>query len=143
MNVYLKCTCKHQEEPLTKGSVEAAGYDIRTNEPYILTPGERHAFSTGIHMKMERGYYCRISPRSGLAFKYGVDVLAGVIDSDYTGEIKVILINHGKENVGFKLGDRIAQLIFYKLPHVTSLTYCDVLPETIRGADGFGSTGYS
>ena len=91
-------------------------------------------------MAIEDGYYCRISPRSGLAFKYGIDVLAGIIDSDYRGEVKVILINHGDKNLSIKKGDRIAQLIFAKLPHV-SIDYSDMLPETLRGNKGFGSSG--
>lgn len=128
--------------PLVKGSVDAAGWDIKTNEPYILAPGERHAFSTGIHTSIEPGYYAEIWPRSGLSVKNGIDRLAGVIDSDYRGEWKVVLVNHGDSSIGFKPGDKIAQVIFKEVIDV-NFQKVNNLDDSMRGNGGFGSTGMS
>ena len=124
----------------TKGSVEAAGYDLYSIESYALRPMERHAFSTGIAMSIPKGLYGRVAPRSGWAFKYGIDVLAGVIDTDYRGVIMVILINLGQDIVQINAGDKIAQLI---MESHTKLQFNEVteLDPTIRNAGGFGSTG--
>lgn len=124
-----------------KGSVEAAGFDLKTNENFSLGPGEHKAVCTGIKMSMQKGYKGIIKPRSGLAFKYAIDVLAGVIDSDYRGEVKVILINHGKEYQHFKRYDRIAQIMFEKVPDITLMPVRSLENNTDRGTDGFGSTG--
>ena len=83
----------------SKGSVGAAGYDLYTTESYELKPGERKAFKTDIALAIPEGFYGRVAPRSGLAVKHGLDVLAGVIDSDYRGEILVALINLGDKPV--------------------------------------------
>jgi dUTP pyrophosphatase len=84
--------------------------------------------------------YARIAPRSGLAARHSIDVMAGVIDADHTGEIKVVLINHGEQDVVIKMGDRIAQMVFERiyLPEIEEVAQVDV---TQRGAGGFGSTG--
>lgn len=129
----------------TKGSPGAAGFDLYADEDVCFGPiysGESpHALvSTGISVQIPRGWYGRIAPRSGLAVKYGMDVLAGVIDSDYTGEIKVIL--HCTKNllVNLKKGERIAQLIIEKCGEWNIMEVSE-LENTERGDGGFGSTG--
>ena len=123
-----------------RGSVEAAGYDLSyAAEPVILQPMQRMAMSTNVVMEIPEGYYGRIAPRSGLAFKNGIDVLAGVIDSDYRGEIKAILINLGDKPVSFNTGDKIAQIIFEK--HFKFAMEVADINQTNRGEGGFGSTG--
>jgi dUTP pyrophosphatase len=125
-----------------KGSFEAAGYDLYSIEENYLSPGQRKLFRTGIKLAIPLGLYARIAPRSGLAFKKGIDVMAGVVDSDYTGEISVILINLGQEHVKISKGDKIAQMIF---EHHTNMQITEILNEqdlksTQRGSKGFGST---
>lgn len=121
---------------------EAAGYDITSNESFSLDPNERHAFSTGLYMEIPKGYFGKLHPRSGLAYKYGIHVLAGVIDSDYRGEIKVILVNLGNKTLHVKKGDRIAQMIINYVITPEKITIVDNIEEnTERGANGFGSTG--
>lgn len=124
----------------TRGSDEAAGYDLYSNENGVIEPKDRLLVKTGVVMVLKKGTYGRIAPRSGLAFNYGIDVLAGVIDSDYRGEIGVILYNTGKNTFEFNKGDRIAQLII--TPILTpELKVVDQLDETNRGEGGYGSTG--
>jgi dUTP pyrophosphatase len=129
------------------GSYDAAGLDLSANlqaegySLYNLGPGERKLFKTGLSVAIPRGYYGRIAPRSGLAYKNGIDVMAGVVDSDYRGDVGVILINLDKEaHFVVEHGMRIAQLIIedYK-PCLPIL--CSSLDETERGSGGFGSTG--
>jgi dUTP pyrophosphatase len=91
-------------------------------------------------MEMPDGYYAEIRPRSGLAVKHGIDTLAGVIDSDYRGEVKVVLINHHQEDFTVSAGDRIAQLVFRK-HEAPNIMLVDELGDSVRGAGGFGSTG--
>lgn len=126
----------------------AAGMDIRANlpsGPIILAPGEFEAIPTGIHMKVPENYEIQVRPRSGLAFRHGITVLntPGTIDSDYTGEIKVILINHGKEEFDIVHGDRIAQLVINNImgKDLIKTVPVDKFEETERGTGGFGSTG--
>src|SRR5437588_1857212 len=111
------------------------------NELTAIPPNERMAISTGIAIPTPPGTYARNAPRSGLAAKHSIDIGAGVIDQDYRGEIKVILINHSKYPYQVRPGDRITQLILEKIllgtPRKT-----EVLDETIRGDEGFGSMGY-
>jgi len=123
----------------TKGSKGAAGYDLYATEAYELKIGERHAFKTDISMSIPIGIYGRIAPRSGHALKKGIDVMAGVDDPDYRGEVKVILINLGQEPFQVNVGDKIAQIIF---EHYTEheFTVVDKLDNTDRGVGGFGST---
>lgn len=120
----------------------AAGFDLHSTEGYVVLPGHRVVVSTGIAVKLPIGCYGRIAPRSGLAVKHGLDVLAGVIDQDYTGELKVVLINTDLRIPFYiKPGYRIAQLI---LECYVPAEVCEVqsLPETTtRGDAGFGSTG--
>jgi dUTP pyrophosphatase len=120
----------------------AAGMDVLSAEDVALEPGERHAVATGLAVAIPPGYEIQVRPRSGLALKHGIGVpnTPGTIDSDYRGELKVILINHGAEPFAIHRGDRIAQLV---LAPVTMANWDEVaeLDETGRGAGGFGSTG--
>ena len=111
-------------------------------EPFTLRPTDRALISTGIHVGIPEGYEAEIRPRSGIANKFGVTVVntPGTIDADYRGEIKVLLINLGKEPFVIKNGDRIAQMVFRSVARARFKTV-DVLPETVRGKGGFGSTG--
>ena len=120
----------------------AAGMDVLAAEDLTLAPGSRHAVATGFSVAIPAGYEIQVRPRSGLALKYGISVpnTPGTIDSDYRGELKVILINHGAESFAIARGDRIAQLV---LAPVTQAQWEESaeLDETERGAGGFGSTG--
>ena len=120
----------------------AAGMDVVAAEDLDLAPGQRHAVATGFRVAIPEGYEIQVRPRSGLAFKHGISVpnTPGTIDSDYRGELKVLLINHGTEPFAIRRGDRIAQLV----PAVVTLAAFDEVEElddTHRGAGGFGSTG--
>lgn len=119
----------------------AAGYDIYSDETLTLEGGGQAKISTGWAMEVPEGYYAEIRPRSGLAATHGVDTLAGVIDSDYRGEVKVLLIKHNKDfGLIIEKGTRIAQLVFRK--HETpNVMLVDELGDSSRGAGGFGSTG--
>lgn len=117
-----------------------AWYDLYTIEWYILKPGERKLFKTNISTAIPHGYYGRIAPRSGLAYKHGIDVLAGVIDSGYRGDIGVILINFGTEDFPVNEGDKIAQFIIEKC-HYVEWQEVTALPESQRGEWAYGSSG--
>lgn len=125
----------------TEGS---AGMDIRANldEAKTLLPGERALIPTGLYLGLPDGIECQVRPRSGLAFKHGVTVLnsPGTIDSDYRGEVGVILINLSSEEFIIQPQDRIAQLVFCPIIQI-SLTSTEFLESSIRGSGGFGSTG--
>lgn len=124
----------------SRGSESAAGLDLRTAQGFVLYPGERHSTPTGFAVAIPETYVGIIKPRSGLAVRHGIDVLAGVIDSDYRGEVKVMLINHGEKYVVFDPGDRVAQLLV--IPCWRGLVEeVAVLDDTQRGDNGFGSTG--
>ena len=124
----------------------SAGMDVRAavpaSEPVVLAPGARAMVPTGLSVAIPEGYEIQVRPRSGLAAKHGLTCLntPGTIDSDYRGEIKVILINLGADPFTIQRGERIAQLV---LAPVTRLAWQEVesLDETARGAGGFGSTG--
>ena len=120
----------------------AAGMDVLSAEDVTLAPGMRHAVATGLSMAIPDGYEIQVRPRSGLAFKYGITVpnTPGTIDSDYRGELKVLLINHGTEDFVITRGERVAQLV---LAPVTQALWQEVetLDDTARGSGGFGSTG--
>ena len=124
----------------TQGTNFAAGYDLYAAEDTTIVCGTRKLVKTNISMAITTGYYGRIAPRSGLAYKNGIDVLAGVIDSDYRGDIGVILYNTDKD-IDFivKKGDRIAQIIFEACYSVKfNERYLD---KTVREDGGFGFTG--
>jgi dUTP pyrophosphatase len=120
----------------------AAGMDVVSAEDVTLAPGARHAVATGLALAIPQGYEIQVRPRSGLALKHGITVpnTPGTIDSDYRGELKVILVNHGPEPFVIARGDRIAQLV---LAPVVQAAWDEVeaLDATARGAGGFGSTG--
>ena len=122
----------------------AAGVDLRASEEKLLLPGQRAAVPTGLRVEIPDGYEAQVRPRSGLALEYGITVLnsPGTIDSDYRGEIKVIMINHGSDPFAVNAGDRIAQLIFAPVVRV-SLIEGEDLSSTKRGEGGFGSSGKS
>lgn len=124
----------------TRGSAEAAGLDLTSVETTSIEPGKRVIVATGLSCSLPIGTYLRIAPRSGLAAKHGIDVLAGVIDSDYRGEIKVILQNFGDKALIVNKGDRIAQGIL-ELFTLADVVEVDNLSESDRGSSGFGSTG--
>ncbi|MXP40616.1 dUTP diphosphatase [Altererythrobacter soli] len=120
----------------------AAGMDVLSAEDLVLEPGARHAVATGLAVAIPPGYEIQVRPRSGLALKHGISVpnAPGTIDSDYRGELKVILINLSGEPFPIHRGDRVAQIV---LAPVTLAEWQEVaeLDETARGAGGFGSTG--
>lgn len=123
-------------------SEAAAGLDITSAEDLVLDPGRRHAVATGLAIEIPRGFEVQVRPRSGLAIKHGVTCLntPGTIDSDYRGEVKVILINHGDEPFPIRRGERIAQLV--PAPVLRAhFSEANELAGTTRGSGGFGSTG--
>lgn len=145
--------------PPKRNSEGDAGFDLFSVEDCFISPFERKLVRTGIHIAIPDGYYGRIAPRSGLAFRNGIDVMAGVIDSSYRGELKVLLVNltrpeppvndsvftfetlFGSLNkFKIKQGDRIAQLIIEKY-YAPEWKRVDYLGETERAENGFGSSG--
>jgi dUTP pyrophosphatase len=124
-----------------KGTSGAAGFDLFSVEDLVIYPGSRALVPLGLSIQVPLGTYGRIAPRSGLAVKHGIQVGAGVIDSDYTGEVKVLLFNHGSDNFQIKTGDRIAQLVIEKIVDDLEIRLVENISETDRGSGGFGSTG--
>jgi dUTP pyrophosphatase len=120
----------------------AAGMDIVSAEDVVIAPGARHAVATGLAVAIPQGFEIQVRPRSGLALKHGITVpnAPGTIDSDYRGEVKAILINHGAEPFEIRRGDRVAQLV---VAPVVQGAWMEVpeLDVTARGEGGFGSTG--
>ena len=123
-----------------RGSVLAAGLDICGIQDLEIAPKQRVMARTGLAVAIPPGFYGRVAPRSGLAAKNGLDVLAGVIDSDYRGEIVCVLYNTGDEIIKLPAGSKICQLIIEQIITPES-TWATDLDETTRGAGGFGSTG--
>ena len=123
-------------------TAHAAGMDLRVNTDIEIAPQQVLLAPTGIAIEIPEGYEGQVRPRSGLAAKHGITALnsPGTIDADYRGELKVILINHGKEPVRFERGTRIAQLIISKYERV-DVVEAEELAETVRAAGGFGHTG--
>ena len=125
----------------TRGSDGSVGYDLYSSVDAVVPCQSGNVLvGTGIALSLPNDVYGRVAPRSGLAVKHCIDVGAGVIDPDYTGEVKVVLFNHGDKDFEVKKGDRIAQLILERCetPMVKEI---GLLEETLRGSDGFGSTG--
>lgn len=116
-----------------------AGFDLFCDSSITLVPGTINKVSTGVSVRIPEGYYGRIAPRSGLAVKHGVDVLAGVVDSGYRGELKIIMTT--LEQVEFEVGSKVAQLVIEKIMEGNEVQVVDELDETDRGEGGFGSTG--
>ncbi len=132
LNEYAKCP--------TRADSGSAGYDLYcSDELVMISPGQRKLLNTGISVSFDKKYYIRIAPRSGLSVK-GIDVGAGVIDSSYRGEIKVLLINNSKEDFTFLRGDRIAQAIL-ETCHPIDFKLVEELDNSDRGSGGFGSSG--
>lgn len=141
--VCVKRLAHGQDLPLPAYATDgAAGMDVVAAEDVTIAPGARHAVATGLALAIPAGFEVQVRPRSGLALKHGITVpnTPGTIDSDYRGELKVILINHGTEPFDVRRGDRVAQLV---LAPVTQANWLEVdeLDETARGEGGFGSTG--
>ena len=122
----------------------SAGLDVRAciDGPIVLQSGAWQLIPTGLSVALPEGTELQVRPRSGLAFKHGITVLnsPGTIDADYRGEIGVLLINHGAQPFVVENGERIAQLVLAKVERV-QWSETDALPDTLRGAGGFGSTG--
>jgi dUTP pyrophosphatase len=120
----------------------SAGLDLSCSEDFSLDPMERKLVGTGIRIAVPPGFEAQVRPRSGLAIKHGITMVntPGTIDSDYRGEVKLILLNLGKEAVSFTKGERVAQLVICPVARV-ELEVVQNLDETERGEGGFGSTG--
>lgn len=147
MNLPIKRLAHNSDLPLPAyETADSAGMDLRAavpqDEPLIIRPGDRHAVPTGLAMAIPRGFEGQVRPRSGLALKSGITCLntPGTVDSDYRGEVKVILINLGAEDFTVRRGDRIAQMVIAPVIQAAVAEVGD-LDETARGAGGFGSTG--
>ena len=140
MNIQIKKLSDKAKIP-TQGSKYAAGYDLYAAEEVLVNTMGRKLVKTNISISIPEGYYGRIAPRSGLAYKNGIDVLAGVIDSDYRGDIGVMLLNTD-HNLDFEVnvGDRIAQIIIEKC-HSVNWETVETLDATVRSEGGFGSSG--
>lgn len=123
-------------------SIGAAGCDLVSNEVKEIPPGERKLIKTGLYLEIPNGFEGQVRPRSGLALNHGITVLnsPGTIDSDFRGEVKVLLVNHGELTYIVNRGERIAQLVFSRIFQAIFWNYDD-LTQTARGAGGFGSTG--
>ena len=126
----------------TRGTSDAAGYDLYSSETITLPPHTRALVYTDIAIQVPAGTYGRIAPRSGLATKFSIDLSAGVIDADYRGHVKVLLVNHSNEEFQVTSGDRIAQLILEQIKNPET-KLVPTLNQTKRSSKGFGSTGTS
>jgi dUTP pyrophosphatase len=124
----------------TRGSVSAAGLDMYSIEDVAIEPGQRVLARTGLAVAIQESHYGRIAPRSGLALRTGLDVLSGVIDADYRGEIGCLLYNTGDETINLPAQSKICQLIIEKII-TPAAVWADAISETDRGSGGFGSTG--
>jgi dUTP pyrophosphatase len=122
-----------------RGSSLAAGLDIWSIEDVVIEPQQRALVRTGLGVAIPEGYYGRVAPRSGLATQKGLDVLAGVIDADYRGEVRCLLYNAGDETIHLAGQSKICQLIIEKIITPTAV-WADEISETERGGGGFGST---
>lgn len=143
MGVQVRRLAYAQDLPLPAyATAGAAGMDVVSAEDVVIAPGARHPVATGLALAIPEGFEIQVRPRSGLALKHGITVpnTPGTIDSDYRGELKVLLINHGAEPFVIARGDRVAQLV---LAPVVQAVWQEVaeLDETVRGTGGFGSTG--
>ena len=118
----------------------AAGADVSAAEDVTLAAGEWASVGTGLRVEIPPGHVGLLWPRSGLAVRHGIDTLAGVIDSDYRGEVRVVLVNHGREPYRIAAGDRIAQLLIQRVERAEFVR--STVGGSERGTGGFGSTGY-
>ena len=142
----VKVICKAEDKDFLPvySSAEAAGADLKAciQEDIVLKPGQRYLVPTGLSIQLPVGYEAQIRPRSGLAIKHGISLVntPGTIDSDYRGEVKIIMINLGSEDFVIRRGDRIAQMVIAPVTH-GMFALSNSLDATDRGAGGFGSTG--
>ena len=123
-----------------RGSIHAAGLDLFADASVSIMPYKNNLIPTGISVLIPDGYYGRVAPRSGVSVKTGLIVNAGVIDSDYRGEIKIVFQNPTEKYVDIKAGEKVAQLIIEKIA-LLEVKEVEKLDDTQRGANGFGSTG--
>lgn len=125
-----------------KAHDDDAAFDLKSRQDCVVPPHTTCLVPTGLFLALPKNYEAQVRPRSGLALKKSITVLntPGTVDAGYRGEVGVILINHGTEPFSIARGDRIAQMVIQQLPEV-SLTPVEELPESTRGAGGFGSTG--
>jgi dUTP pyrophosphatase len=123
-----------------RGSSGAAGYDLSSAHDVVIPARGRGLCPTGLSVGLPPGVYGRISSRSGLSLKKGIEVGAGTVDEDFTGEVGVVLYNHTDEDFSVKTGDRVAQLILQKIA-IARVKVVSALTATVRGSNGFGSTG--
>lgn len=133
---------EHAKVPV-RGRDGDAGYDLSSCENVVIPARHYGTVDTGIAIDIPSDCYARVAPRSGLACKHGIQVGAGVVDSNYRGSIRVLLFNHGPEPFEVKSGDRIAQMIFERIytPESFQEVAYEDLTNTVRGANGFGSSG--
>lgn len=124
----------------TRATAGSAGYDLYSAEDTVVPAGMRKIVKTDLSVAIPPNHYGRIAPRSGLSFKRGIDIGAGVIDYDYRGPVGMLLINNGTEEFEVKTGDRVAQLLLERVS-VPEVQEVEELDETVRGEKGFGSTG--
>ena len=143
---HVQITSIHKTKPIqytpSRSSEGAAGYDLHSNSNTSIPPNTRKTIGLGFSMAIPEGLYGRIAPRSGLAVKHQIDIAAGVIDPDYRGEVKVLLVNTSQKRFDIKSGDRIAQIIFERIA-LPAFHTLKSLPHTSRNQGGFGSTGIS
>jgi len=137
--IQVKLLTKNSKSP-TRNTPTDAGLDLYSSEASLVRARGWKAISAGISISIPDGYYARIAPRSGLAYKHGLDVFAGVVDSGYRGEIKVIIYNAGEKDYLINQGDKIAQLIIEKC-YLWEVKVVDELNDSDRGERGFGSSG--
>ena len=137
--LYVQCIHPSAVIP-TRGTIGSAGYDLVAVEGMVIEPFSTVLVPTGLKIMIPTGYYGRIAPRSGVSVKKRLIVNAGVIDEDYRGEVKIVLLNPTRNNVEVEKGEKIAQLLLEKIitPEVEQV---ESLDETVRGENGFGSTG--
>lgn len=124
----------------TRGSESAAGWDLYASQEGVVPARGKAIVHTDIAIAVPVGYYGRVAPRSGMAWKKHTDIGAGVIDADYRGPIGVVLFNHADEDLQIDIGDRVAQLVIEQIS-MAPLTEVDDIEDTVRGEDGYGSTG--
>lgn len=144
MEITVRCIARDGATLPEYSTGGASGADIRAflDDPVAIAPGDRALIPTGITVEIPPGYEIQVRPRSGLAMKHGITVMntPGTIDSDYRGEIGVVLYNSGNDSFLVEPGDRIAQLVLAEVPRA-SFVLSDSLTETTRSAGGYGSTG--
>jgi len=137
--IQVKLLTENSKAP-TRNNPTDAGLDLYASEEVLINGRKWKAVSAGISISIPNGFYARIAPRSGLAYKHGLDVFAGVVDSGYRGEIKVIIYNAGEKDYLINTGDKIAQLIIEKC-YLWDTLIVDSLNESDRGERGLGSSG--